>query len=53
VKTSGFLVNYDVFPLSATGEAALKPGKNLVAIHCHQTVGGQYVDLGFVRVKAD
>jgi hypothetical protein len=53
VKTSGFIVNYDVFPLTAAGEATLKPGKNLIAIHCHQTVGGQYVDLGFVRVKAD
>ena len=53
LKTSGFLVNYDAFPLTAAGEATLKPGKNLVAIHCHQTSGGQYVDLGFVRLKAD
>jgi hypothetical protein len=53
LKTSGFIVNYDVFPLTPAGEATLKPGKNLIAIHCHQTTGGQYVDLGFVRVKAD
>jgi hypothetical protein len=33
------------------GIAASKPGKNLIAIHCHQTNGGRYVDLGFVRVQ--
>ena len=52
-STSGFIVNYDVFPLTQAGEDTLKPGKNLIAVHCHQTVGGQYVDVGFVRVKAN
>lgn len=51
LKTSGFLGNYDVFPLSKAAQAALKPGKNVIAVHCHQTSGGQYVDLGFVEVR--
>jgi hypothetical protein len=53
LKTSGFIVNYDAFPLTAAGKAALKPGKNVIAVHCHQTVGGQYVDFGLVDVQTN
>lgn len=53
LNAEGFLGRYDSFPLSEKSRAALKPGKNLVAVHCHQTGGGQYVDLGFVDVLAN
>jgi hypothetical protein len=51
IKAAGFIVNYDLFPLTPAGRAALKPGKNTIAIHCHQTTGGQYVDFGLVDVE--
>jgi hypothetical protein len=51
VKASGFVSSYDAVPLTAAGRAALKAGKNLIAVHCHQTTGGQYIDLGFVEVE--
>jgi len=51
LKTSGFITQYDTFPLTPQGVAALRPGKNLIAVHCHQTVGGQYVDFGLVDVQ--
>ena len=53
LKTSGFIVDYDLFPLTSEGRAALKQGKNLIAIHCHQTTGGQYVDFGLVDAQSD
>ena len=40
---------YEPFPLTPDGKAAIKTGTNLIAIHCHQTTGGQYIDAGFVE----
>lgn len=50
VKVAGFTPDYEDLAISAEARAALKPGENLMAIHCHQTGGGQYVDAGFVSV---
>ena len=48
---SGYTVQYETRPLSKDAASALRPGKNRIAIHCHQTGGGQYIDLGLVTVK--
>lgn len=47
---TGYTTGYEAVPINAEAQAALKPGKNLIAIHCHQTGGGQYIDAGFVDV---
>ncbi len=52
IKAGGWTTQYENFELTPAGKAALKPGKNLIAVHCHQDSGGQYVDVGFVDVKA-
>jgi len=48
---SGYTVQYDTPPLSNAARGAFKPGKNRIAVHCHQTGGGQYIDVGLVTVK--
>jgi hypothetical protein len=51
VRTDGWTTAYDAMPLTEVGRAAFKPGKNLIAIHCRQISGGQYVDFGLVEVQ--
>ncbi len=48
---SGFTVDYTVVSLSSESRRLLTPGKHVIAIHCRQTDGGQYVDLGLVAVQ--
>jgi hypothetical protein len=49
-RVSGYTTDYQIAPLTAKGKAALKAGKNTIAIHCKQTGGGQYLDAGIVEL---
>ncbi|RYG31330.1 glycoside hydrolase family 2 [bacterium] len=41
---------YTVAPINATGKRALIPnGVNTIAVHCHQTAGGQGIDVGISK----
>ena len=44
----GFIEKYEQFELRPEAVATLKPGLNTLAVHCHQTTGGQYVDVGLI-----
>jgi hypothetical protein len=50
-KAPGFTTDYEELPISAEALATLKPGKNKLAVHCKQTTGGQYIDVGIADVK--
>jgi hypothetical protein len=50
-RFTGFVGKYLPKDLTPAGRAALKPGRNSIAIHCRQTGGGQYIDAGFARVS--
>ncbi len=50
-REEGYLNGYQPLPILPAARARLKPGaKVVIAVHCHQTTGGQGVDVGLVDV---
>jgi hypothetical protein len=49
-SVQGYITDYIEFEIDEALRKALKPGTNMLAVHCHQTTGGQYIDVGFVNV---
>jgi hypothetical protein len=50
-KQGGFLTDYSQFDISPQAHRALHVGTNAIAVHCHQTIGGQYIDVGIVEPR--
>ncbi|MGN6505669.1 MAG: glutaminase domain-containing protein, partial [Tepidisphaeraceae bacterium] len=48
----GFTAEYVTLPISPAARHAMHPGKNVIAVHCHQTIAGQYIDVGIVEVES-
>jgi hypothetical protein len=49
-KYPGYTMEYEDVPLSREAQELLKPGRNTFALHCAQTKGGQYIDIGLEEV---
>ncbi len=47
----GYVGGYMSSPLSAEVLKTFKPGANTLAVHCHQTRGGQGIDVGLVLIQ--
>jgi len=47
-KLKGFTTDYEEVEISAEAVATLRPGNNTIAVHCHQTSGGQGIDVGIL-----
>ena len=47
-RVTGYLTDYLNVPLTGPALASLKPTGNVLAIHCHQISGGQYIDAGLI-----
>ncbi|HTL73916.1 MAG TPA: PA14 domain-containing protein, partial [bacterium] len=46
-SAGGYVSAYQRFPMTDAGRAAVIPNaNNTLAVHCHQTTGGQYIDVG-------
>src|SRR5262249_32446945 len=42
----GYTTAYEFTPVDAATRALLTPGRHVLAVHCVQTTGGQFIDVG-------
>lgn len=47
-KRGGYTTSYNAFDVTAALQKALQKGGNTVAVHTHQTIGGQFIDLALL-----
>ena len=47
LRKHGFTTQYETVTINAT---ALRTGDNILAVHCRQTTGGQYIDVGIDEI---
>lgn len=47
-QIDGYTTEYQVIAIEDSKREVLKTGQNLMAVHCHQTAGGQFIDAHLV-----
>jgi len=50
-SVTGYNTGHSRIPVAEAAAATLQPGENTIAVHCRQTYGGQYVDVGLVTIR--
>ena len=48
LQEAGFITDYNLYDIPAEVKKLLHPGENTIAVHCHQTTGGQGIDVGLL-----
>ena len=51
LSLKGFTTDYITKLMDKSAREAFRPGTNTLAVHCRQTEGGQYIDVGLVRLQ--
>jgi hypothetical protein len=52
-RATGYLVRVRSYDVTPEVRGLLEPGRNVLAVHCRQTAGGQYIDAGLVLDPAE
>ena len=47
-KVTEYVGDYKTVPMNPAARDALKAGTNVFAVHCHNTIGGQGIDVGII-----
>jgi hypothetical protein len=47
-KRGGYTTAYEAFNVTESLQRALRKGRNILAVHTHQSVGGQFIDLALL-----
>lgn len=47
-RQRGFVSAYEDLKLTPETQALFRPGRNVIAVHCRQSTGGQGIDLGLI-----
>ena len=48
LSVQNYIGNYEMHVVTAALRKALRKGVNTVAVHTHQTIGGQHIDLALL-----
>jgi hypothetical protein len=50
---AGYVTDYVQVDVTASAKKALIKGTNVIAVYCHQSGGGQFIDVGLQAVKVE
>ena len=50
-KRGGHITGYELIPIENGGRSLLRKGENEIAVHCRQTEGEQFIDVGLYSVS--
>jgi hypothetical protein len=51
LDVEGYVTAYREIALNDAQKSLFRNGKNVIAVHCHQTGGGQGIDLGLTATR--